>query len=31
MVRGGFGYTNMTQKANVTQDLIDFLHSGFPQ
>jgi dienelactone hydrolase len=29
--RGGSGYTNLTQKANVTLDLIDFLDSNFPQ
>lgn len=29
--RGGHGYTNLTQKANVTLDLIDFLDSNFPQ
>jgi hypothetical protein len=31
MGRGGFGYTNLTQKANVTLDLIDFLDSNFSQ
>jgi len=29
MGRGGIGYTNLTQKANVTLDLIDFLDSNF--
>jgi dienelactone hydrolase len=29
--RGAFGYTNLTQKANVTLDLIDFLDSNFAQ
>jgi dienelactone hydrolase len=29
--RGGIGYTNLTQKANVTHDLIDFLDSNFSQ
>ena len=27
--RGAFGYTNLTQKANLTLDLIDFLESNF--
>jgi hypothetical protein len=31
MGRGGVGYTNLTQKANVTLDLTDFLESNFPQ
>ena len=29
--RGGGGYTNLTQKANVTLDLIEFLDSNFGQ
>ena len=28
---GAFGYTNLTQKANLTLDLIDFLDSNFAQ
>lgn len=31
VVRGAFGYTNLTQKANVTLDLIDFLDANFAQ
>jgi hypothetical protein len=31
MGRGGYGYTNLTQKANLTLDLIDFLDSNFGQ
>ena len=31
MGRGGSGYTNLTQKVNVTLDLTDFLDSNFPQ
>jgi hypothetical protein len=27
--RGGSGWTNLTQKANVTLDLIEFLDSNF--
>jgi hypothetical protein len=27
--RGGSGWTNLTQKANVTLDLIEFLDSDF--
>ncbi|MBS0339037.1 MAG: hypothetical protein JSS56_00825 [Proteobacteria bacterium] len=29
MTHGAFGYTNLTQKANLTLDLIDFLDSNF--
>lgn len=29
--RGAFGYTNLTQKANITLDLIDFLDANFAQ
>jgi len=31
MGKGAFGYTNLTQKANLTLDVIDFLDSNFAQ